>query len=55
MDIPEIRYLKPTNTREIGLYKGKEMYGLIRDPEKLRYLNDPYDFDWIWDLMYQDD
>jgi len=51
-DIPEIRYLKPSNMREIGLSKGKEMYGLIHDPEKLRYLNDPQDFDWIWNLMY---
>lgn len=51
-NLPEIRQLKPTNIRELGYYKNKEMYGLIHDPEKLEYLNKPQDFEWIWDKIY---
>lgn len=54
-DTPEIRYLKPANQSEVGFYKNKEMYGLIRDVEKLRYLNHPQDFDWIWDMVLSED
>lgn len=50
-NLPEIRYLKPSNHSEIGFYKNKEMYGLIRDIEKLNYLNNPQDYDWIWDKV----
>ena len=51
-DIPEIRHLKPTNISELGYYKNKEMYGLIRDHEKLEYLNKPQEYEWIWDKIY---
>lgn len=51
-NLPEIRRLKPTNIKELGIYKNKEMYGLIRDPKKLEYLNQPQEYEWIWDKIY---
>lgn len=51
-DLPEIQHLKPTNIGDLGYYKNKEMYGLIHDPEKLRYLNQPQDYEWIWEKIY---
>lgn len=48
-DLPELRNLKPTNIKELGYYKNKEMYGLIRDPERLEYLNRPQEYEWIWE------
>lgn len=52
-NLPEIRHLKPTNLSQVGFYKNKEMYGLIRDVEKLTYLNNPQDYDWIWDMVLE--
>jgi glucose-6-phosphate isomerase, archaeal len=51
---PEIRYLKPTNVAKAGFSKGKEMYGLVRDVEKLAFLNDPQDYDWLWEMALSD-
>lgn len=48
---PDIRFLKPTNIAKVGFHKGKEMYGLIREVEKLSYLNKPQDYDWLWDMV----
>ncbi|MEM2933620.1 MAG: glucose-6-phosphate isomerase family protein [Methanocellales archaeon] len=39
--VPEIRFLKPANFSEFGLRKNKEIYGLIRNPERLEFLNKP--------------
>ncbi len=50
-NLPKLRYLKPSNLSEIGFYKNKEMYGLIHQPEKLDYLNNPQEFDWIWERV----
>ncbi|HTX61435.1 MAG TPA: glucose-6-phosphate isomerase family protein [Methanobacterium sp.] len=47
--LPELRQLKPTNFKELGYYKNKEMYGLVRDSEKLDYLNHPQEYEWIWE------
>jgi glucose-6-phosphate isomerase len=47
--IPEIRYLKPMDIPEIGLYKRENMYGLIKEPKKLSYFNHPQDYDWLCD------
>lgn len=48
-DLPELRKLKPTNIKELGYYRNKEMYGLIKEPEKLDYLNRPQEYEWIWE------
>jgi glucose-6-phosphate isomerase len=51
-NLPEIQLLNPTNISELGYYKNKEMYGLIHDPEKLEYLNQPQKYEWIWNKIY---
>ncbi len=51
-DVPEIRFLKPTNFSEVGLKKGKEMYGLIREnPSLLRYLTAPQEFPSLFEKV----
>ena len=52
--IPDIRFLKPANVAKAGLGKGKEMYGLVRDIDKLAFLNRPQDFDWLWETALSD-
>jgi glucose-6-phosphate isomerase len=52
--IPDIRFLKPTNIGKAGFQKGKEMYGLVRDIDKLDFLNRPQDFDWLWEMALSD-
>ena len=51
-DIPEIRILAPTNIKEIGFVKNKEMYGLVNDIEKLKFLTHPYEFGWLFENLY---
>lgn len=51
INLPEIRKLKPTNFSKLGIHKNKEMYKLIRDPDKLSYLNRPQDYDWLWEKI----
>lgn len=41
--VPEIRFLEPANLRKIGLQKHKEMYGLVKDIEKLEFLTKPHE------------
>lgn len=52
--LPEVRYLKPTNVSEIGFYKDKKMYDLVKNIENLNFLNHPQDFNWLWDLVLMD-
>ncbi len=52
--IPDIRFLKPANVTKAGLNKGKEMYGLVRDIDKLAFLNRLQDFDWLWETALSD-
>jgi glucose-6-phosphate isomerase len=52
--LPEVRFLKPTNYSEVGLRKGKEMYGLIRkDPSLLRYLTAPQEFSSLFQKILE--
>ncbi|HEY3274686.1 MAG TPA: glucose-6-phosphate isomerase family protein [Methanocella sp.] len=51
---PEIRFIKPTHSGKVGLLKGKEMYGLVRDIDKLNFLNNPMDYKWLWDEVLSD-
>jgi glucose-6-phosphate isomerase len=47
--IPDIRLLKPANIAKAGLSKGREMYGLVRDVDKLAFLNMPQGCEWLWE------
>ncbi|MDK2891738.1 glucose-6-phosphate isomerase family protein [Methanohalophilus sp.] len=42
--VADIRYLKPREMPEFGLFHGKDMYDLINDPDKLRFLTKPQEF-----------
>ncbi len=49
--LPEIRLLKPSNFKELGLEKRKEMYGLVRDIKKLEFLTKPQEYGWIFEKI----
>ncbi|MEM2924490.1 MAG: glucose-6-phosphate isomerase family protein [Methanocellales archaeon] len=51
IQVPEIRFLKPANFSEFGLQKNKEIYGLIRNPEKLEFLNKPSQYKALFDRV----
>jgi glucose-6-phosphate isomerase len=42
--VPEMRFFRPTNLKELGLTRNKEMYGLVRDIRKLEFLTRPQDY-----------
>jgi glucose-6-phosphate isomerase len=46
--VPEIRYKKPRDIPEFGLYSGKDMYELVRDHKKLCFLTEPQKFTGIF-------
>ncbi|MCQ1536586.1 glucose-6-phosphate isomerase [Methanosarcina sp. KYL-1] len=43
-DVPPIRHLKPKSFPETGLVSGRDMYGLVNNIERLRFLTAPQDF-----------
>jgi glucose-6-phosphate isomerase len=50
-DVPEVRVVEPRSFNEVGLVRGKEMYGLVRDIGKLDFLNRPQDFGWLFEKV----
>lgn len=50
-EVPEIRSLKPASVKEIGLEKNKEMYGLVKDINKLEFLTKPHEYGWVFDKI----
>jgi len=38
IDLPDIRLFGPTNLKEIGIERSKEMYGMVKDIGKLEFL-----------------
>ncbi len=51
-DVPEIRELEPTNIKELGLQRSKEMYGLVRDIKKLEFLTKPHEYGWLFEEIF---
>lgn len=47
--VPEIRFFGPANLKELGLQKNKEMYGLVRDLDKLEFLKNPHEHEWVFE------
>jgi len=47
--VPEIRIFEPANLKELGLQKNKEMYGLVRDMNKLEFLKKPHEHEWLFE------
>jgi len=50
-DVPPIRDLPPTNFPDFGFIKGKDMYELVADIEKLEFLTAPQDFSHLFDRI----
>ena len=50
-NLPEIRFLKPTNYSEVGLWKNKEMYGLVKQLDMLEYLIRPDGYDGLFERI----
>jgi glucose-6-phosphate isomerase len=49
--VPELRFFEPTNIKELGLQKNKELYGLVRSIEKLEFLKKPHEHKWIFEKI----
>ena len=47
-DVPEVREAKPGSLSEVGLARGREIYGLVKDLGQLDFLNRPQDFGWLF-------
>ncbi len=52
-EVSEIRNIAPFNVKELGLQKGKEMYGLVRDLHKLEFLTKPQEYAWVFEKMQE--
>jgi glucose-6-phosphate isomerase, archaeal len=48
-DVPEVREAKPKSFSEVGLVRGREIYGLVQDIGKLDFLNRPQEFGWLFE------
>lgn len=46
--VPPLRFLKPTNFKDLGLDKDVNMYNLAKNLEKMDYLNNPYNYSELW-------
>ncbi len=51
-NVPELRVSVPTNIKETGFVKNKEMYRLVRDIGKLKFLTKPWEYRWLFEEMY---
>lgn len=49
--IPEISHLKPVEIPEIGFERKEDMYDLIKEVKNLKFLNEPHDYGWLWELV----
>jgi glucose-6-phosphate isomerase len=51
--LPEVRFFGPTNFEEFGLKKGKDIYSLVGDIQKLDYLKNPGKYMHLFDLLFK--
>jgi len=51
IDLPDIRLFGPTNFKEIGIERSKEMYGLVKDLSKLEFLTNPQEYGWLFEKV----
>jgi len=52
-NVPELRVSAPTNIKEAGFVKNREMYGLVRDIGKLKFLTEPQEYGWLFEGLYR--
>lgn len=49
--LPELRFLKPKEYKNVGLTKDKDMYYIIRDnPELLGFLTKPQEYETLFTI-----
>ncbi len=53
-DVPEIRISRPSNLKDFGLEKKREMYGLVRDLSKLEFLTEPQKYERFFEKLLAD-
>lgn len=54
-EVPEIRRVKPVESELLGLSRGEDMYELVEDLERLRFLKEPQDFAEFFDGVFEAD
>jgi len=47
-NLPKIRFLEPLTASEIGLVNSRDIYDLVKDISKLRWLNEPRGYEWLF-------
>lgn len=50
-NVPEVRLLEPSNFKDMGLQKSREMYGLVKDIRKLEFLTKPQEYSWLFEKI----
>jgi glucose-6-phosphate isomerase len=50
-ELPSLRRLRPAELPELGIERGKPIYELIREPEKLEFLNRPDGYAWVFERV----
>ena len=48
-DVPEVRESRAGSVAGVVISRNKEIYGLVREIEKLDFLNKPQDFGWLFE------
>lgn len=47
--VPELRQAEPAEIPKLGIESGKEMYGLVEEPEKLEFLIEPQEHEAVFE------
>ncbi|VVB84952.1 Glucose-6-phosphate isomerase [uncultured archaeon] len=50
--VPELRISQPSNVKETGFVKHREMYGLVKDIGKLKFLTEPQEYEGLFEDIY---
>jgi glucose-6-phosphate isomerase len=48
-DVPPIRFMNVMDYPELGLFAGKDMYGLVNDISRLEFLGEPQDYTSVFE------
>jgi len=51
--VPELRFAKPAEIREMGIVWSRDMYELIKSPESLAFLNYPDRYLWVFERCFE--
>ncbi|AKB23614.1 Glucose-6-phosphate isomerase [Methanosarcina sp. MTP4] len=54
VSLPEIRRLEPVEPELLGLERREDMYGLVNELEKLRFLKEPQEFEEFFEETFEE-